>query len=92
MVPYPSSLGWASGTRSSLRNTGSTILGESWQTIQATKLTPKDVGGFGSMHQGGANFVLADGAVKFFSQSIDPQIYEHLGNRQDGEMVGDSFY
>jgi prepilin-type N-terminal cleavage/methylation domain-containing protein/prepilin-type processing-associated H-X9-DG protein len=92
MLPYPTSLGWASGTRSSLRNTGSPILGNDWQTIRVTKQTPKDVGGFGSMHSGGANFVLADGAIRFITGSVEPQVYSNLGNRQDGEMIEDGVY
>ncbi len=91
MLPYPNRLGWASGTRSSLRNTGSPVSSIEWRNLNAMKLTPKDVGGFGSMHQGGANFVLADGAVKFLTSSIDPQVYEHMGNRQDGEMISNHF-
>lgn len=45
------------------------------------------VGGFGSFHTGGANFVLADGSVHFFSESIDPQTFQYMGNRSDGEMI-----
>ncbi len=47
------------------------------------------VGGFGSYHTGGANFALADGAVRFISQSIDPTLLQHLGNRADGQMLED---
>ncbi|MEO8270211.1 MAG: DUF1559 domain-containing protein [Aureliella sp.] len=45
------------------------------------------VGGFGSYHTGGANFVLADGSVHFFSQNIDPKTFQYMGNRADGEMI-----
>lgn len=44
------------------------------------------VGGFGSYHTGGANFVLADGSVHFFSQQMDLQVFQYMGNRADGEM------
>lgn len=47
------------------------------------------VGGFGSMHSGGANFCLADGSVRFLSVSIDPQVFDNLGNRADLEMMGE---
>jgi prepilin-type N-terminal cleavage/methylation domain-containing protein len=40
--------------------------------------------GFRSKHPQGANFVLADGAVKFIPQSINHMIYNQLGCRNDG--------
>ena len=89
MLPFPSTLGWASGTRASLRNTGSPIAGGDWQQL-AKPLTPVDVGGFGSLHPGGAHFVTADGAVTFLSTAVDTNVYENLGNRQDGQMIGES--
>lgn len=88
MLPYPTTLGWASGTRASLRNTGSPIASVVWDVL-AVPLTPVDVGGFGSSHQGGAQFVMADGSVTFLSTSIDQQVYENMGNRKDGEMLGE---
>lgn len=47
-----------------------------------------DVGGFGSEHTGGANFLLGDGAIHFISQSIDPNLRQQLGNRHDGTLIG----
>ncbi len=91
MLPDSSSLGWASGTRASLRNTGS-LNGQQQAPLAAVvppALTPVFVGGFGSLHQGGAQFVLADGSTTFFSDSIDLKVFANLGNRQDGEMIGD---
>jgi len=52
----------------------------------------KTVGGFGSYHTGGANFVFADGSVRFLSWSIDIELYRNLGNRNDGAMIGGTFY
>lgn len=46
-----------------------------------------DVGGFGSEHTGGANFLLADGAVLFLSQNIDHSLYQQYGNRHDGTLM-----
>jgi prepilin-type processing-associated H-X9-DG protein len=36
---------------------------------------------YGSSHQGGANFALADGAVDFFVDSIDPAVFAALATR-----------
>jgi prepilin-type N-terminal cleavage/methylation domain-containing protein len=59
--------------------------------------------GFGSMHPGGSQFVLADGAVRFLAETIDADMkpnqqtrttqpnstYENLCARGDGNTVGD---
>ncbi len=101
-------LGWASGTRASLRNTGTPISGAGRTTgvvvMTESGPAPKDegqpvdpkaaeekalreVGGFGSNHPGGANFVFGDGSVRFMKQSISPAVYRLLGNRADGENI-----
>ena len=86
-------LGWASGTRSTLRNMGSL---ESYQNFQAriasvtaTPVAATFVGGFGSPHPGTTNFVLADGSVHSLSFSLTTPITNHIGNRADGAMMGD---
>ena len=89
----PDSFGWASGTRSSLRNTGKTInfSANPWgpPVVEPTSTLPTDeVGGYGSYHTGGANFCLASGAITFLSDNIDPVLYNNLGNRKDGAMMG----
>ncbi len=92
-------LGWASGTRSTLRNTSSIGgPGMGWRLgMPAPVAVPAgnpnaqilEVGGFGSMHAGGAHFVLGDGAVRFISQTISPPVFKNLGNRADGELPED---
>lgn len=88
LIP-PLDLGWMSGTRATLRNTGTPINKTDAETV------PKSgqyVGGFGSRHQGGSNFAFGDGLARFVKETIDPTVYQHLGNRSDGELVGgDSF-
>ncbi|WP_428304978.1 DUF1559 domain-containing protein [Lacipirellula sp.] len=42
----------------------------------------------GSFHAGGANFSMADGAVKFISEDIDPVTYEALGSMCQSDMAG----
>jgi prepilin-type N-terminal cleavage/methylation domain-containing protein len=49
---------------------------------------PLQVGGFGSYHSGGvAIFGLADGSVRSLSESMDPQMLEKFGCRNDGEVM-----
>jgi prepilin-type processing-associated H-X9-DG protein len=42
---------------------------------------------FGSSHPGNFNAALCDGSVRQISYSIDPIVYERLGNRRDGQVV-----
>jgi hypothetical protein len=73
-LPFEVSLGWASGTRASLRNTSEIIDMATWQMIKTTPPKKKDeVGGFGSAHPSVTNFCFAGGAV---------QIVEY-GNRSE---------
>jgi prepilin-type N-terminal cleavage/methylation domain-containing protein/prepilin-type processing-associated H-X9-DG protein len=44
---------------------------------------------FASPHPGGGNFCMADGAVKFISDSIDGVVYENLATRAGHEVVGE---
>jgi prepilin-type N-terminal cleavage/methylation domain-containing protein/prepilin-type processing-associated H-X9-DG protein len=96
-------LGWASGTRASLRNTGTGVnLGAlssrilSSVPVPATPASGKGsgsagditfVGGFNSRHPGGANFAFGDGSVRFIKSSISIQVLEHLAHRADGEVI-----
>ena len=145
--PRKTSLGWASGTNATLRNTGggfddaidywadfsaggygTDTFGEDPEDefgyddygdeeddlkaeeepedadkpkdtdgVDATKKQKKKknplliVGGFGSQHNGGANFCFADGSVHFLSDSIAPKVLENLGNRADLEMMGGDY-
>lgn len=45
--------------------------------------------GFGSMHPGGANFLLGDGSVRFLSNNIDVSTYRNLGRIADGNPIGE---
>lgn len=39
--------------------------------------------GFGSRHPGGSQFLVADGAVRFVSENIDPTVYKNLSTIAD---------
>ncbi len=88
-------LGWASGTRATLRNTGSFVNHRfDFQNASAAaaeeqpKEGPLYVGGFGSFHAGDvANFGFADGSVRELSQTIDTELFRLLGHRSDGEIM-----
>jgi prepilin-type processing-associated H-X9-DG protein len=42
-----------------------------------------------SIHTGGINILLADGAVRFLAQSVPLATLYNLSNRNDGQVVGD---
>ena len=74
--------GWNSGTPPTMNN-GAVATGcnhwQNWQTSQ----------GFKSRHTGGAQFVLSDGSVRFLSENIDYITYQYLGDRRDGNPIGE---
>ena len=84
-------LGWASGTRSSLRNASELLESEDWAISPVVMGTAADdfVGGFASPHPGGANFAFASGTVTHMSLSVDPGLLRLLGDRSDGAMMGE---
>jgi prepilin-type N-terminal cleavage/methylation domain-containing protein/prepilin-type processing-associated H-X9-DG protein len=59
---------------------------------------PKGAAAFSSMHSGGANFLMADGAVKFISENIQFAVsnkvarigtFQRLARRNDGQTIGE---
>lgn len=44
---------------------------------------------YSSSHTGGAQFLLADGSVHFLSENIDINLFETLGERDSGDIVGE---
>ena len=92
-VGDPADLGWMSGTRASLRNTGSPMtLASRLDSSQgtgpaATPPSPLFVGGFSSEHAAVSNFLFGDGTVRTLSQDINAKIYQQLGHRADGKLL-----
>lgn len=43
--------------------------------------------GFSSLHTGGAQFLLADGSVRFISETINAATYRDLGGMTDGNLI-----
>lgn len=91
-------LGWATGTRDTLRNTGSPIGGANLGGFGGASPLPAQaninalaVGGFSSSHIGGANFVFGDGAVHSVAENVSPKILRQLGHRADGELPAGDF-
>jgi prepilin-type N-terminal cleavage/methylation domain-containing protein/prepilin-type processing-associated H-X9-DG protein len=91
-VADPSPLGWLSGSRATLRNTGHPINAQSGRASDAASVSPGFVGGFGSSHGAGANVAMGDGSVRFLLDSIDASVLRLLGNRSDGEAIDESNY
>ena len=79
-------LGWLSGTRATLRNTGTPL------NLTDQVLPPDIVGGFGSHHPDGANFMFGDGSVRLLHNRIQQDLYRRLGHRDDGELVTEGPY
>lgn len=103
LADVPTDLGWASGTRATLRNAGGGIA--NWANVRpgfpgAGPIPPAgpvvgpdamllQVGGFSSPHAGGAQFAIGDGSVRFISQNVNPATFKNLANRADGELPGE---
>jgi prepilin-type N-terminal cleavage/methylation domain-containing protein/prepilin-type processing-associated H-X9-DG protein len=100
-------LGWMSGTRATLRNTGTKINKAPWPNLGPRAAADDDVpdagpqekadpglvvGGYSSRHPGGSNFLMGDGSVRFLKNSISPIVFRRLGNRADGELVSSDSY
>jgi hypothetical protein len=71
--------GWDNATADPANGRGPCNHWQNWQTSQ----------GFKSRHTGGAQFALSDGSARFISENIDYILYQRLGDRRDGQPVGE---
>jgi len=95
----PSVTSWAGGQARTGRGQA-WIRGVPFSTCTTGYLTPNsripDIGLHGrgfyaarSLHTGGANFLLADGSVRFMSENIDLTLCRNLHSRNGGEVLGE---
>lgn len=49
-------------------------------------------GGYASFHSGGINACMGDGSVKFITSTVTPVIFQRLGHRADGQLIGSDKY
>jgi hypothetical protein len=85
-------LGWMSGTRATLRNTG-TPPGTESSRARRDRGQPQPptndltVGGFESEHSGCCNFLFGDGRTMVIVDNVDPKVFQQLGSRDDGKLL-----
>lgn len=87
LTDFRPQLGWLSGTRASLRNTGHTINQRSPfsnASASAGDIDPLFVGGLESAHVGGVNSLMGDGALRFMASTVDMKFMTQLVDRRDG--------
>ena len=98
-LAYEDQLGWVSGTRATLRNTGAKINAEV-ERIRKNRVQRnnesedkdvRSVGGFSSAHPGIVLFAFADGATKAILEDISEEVYQQLGHRADGKLLKEDY-
>jgi len=57
--------------------------------MQHTPNNTNHIVNFSSNHTGGVHFLLCDGSVHFMSEHIDYSTFRNLGERADGEILGE---
>ncbi len=57
--------------------------------VPAHRINGTSVWAFSSMHQGGAQFLMGDGAIRFISENINGLTYQILAERASGMVTGE---
>lgn len=57
--------------------------------MQRTPNSTNHIVHFSSQHEGGVQFLLCDGSTHFISENIDYGIFRNLGERADGNVIGE---
>lgn len=65
---------------------GPAVVGTCGKDVKINAVESRFIG-FSSHHQGGSQFLLADGSARMVSESIDGDSYVHLGQKDDGEII-----
>jgi len=96
LLKGPEDLGWVSGTRATLRNTGKiekrtprfeAAAEPGAEPPPQTVAESLFVGGFGGYHPGVFNANFADGSTRAITEEIDANVWQLLGNRADGQII-----
>jgi prepilin-type processing-associated H-X9-DG protein len=85
-VHFTKSVNSSNGTVSTTNGDGRYVLGT---TGTGTPGTGDPTENFSSQHDGGCHMLLCDGAVKFIGKNIGANIWSYLGNRMDGQAIGE---
>ena len=64
------------------------VIGATGGTFTVTRASHHG-GAASSRHEGGAQFLMSDGAVRFISENLDINVYAYLNYIQDGNVVGE---
>lgn len=57
--------------------------------MHRTPNTTNHIVHFSSQHEGGVQFLLCDGSVHFLSENVDYDLFRNLGERADGNVIGE---
>ncbi|MEQ9407020.1 MAG: DUF1559 domain-containing protein [Fuerstiella sp.] len=91
-VMRPAGMGGMMG--SSTEGPGSMVLGHVGQTMGMMSMhsnpnQTNHIVHFSSQHEGGVQFLLCDGSVRFLTENVDYATFRGLGERADGEVLGE---
>ena len=74
-----------------LGHVGQTMTGMGGMTMQmhSNPNQTNHIVHFSSYHEGGVQFLLCDGSVHFLSENVDYSVFRNLGERADGNVLGE---